>query len=49
MPPKVPKHPLQDVELNMNEVLTYSHELSFGILHYSHSGIMRHYYPYQAT
>eukprot|EP00434_Breviolum_minutum_P004871 symbB.v1.2.004297.t1/scaffold220.1/size262620/21 len=24
MPPKVPKHPLQDVELNMNEVLTYS-------------------------
>lgn len=24
MPPKIPKHPLQDVELNMNEVLTYS-------------------------
>eukprot|EP00933_Yihiella_yeosuensis_P012883 TRINITY_DN12223_c0_g1_i3.p1 TRINITY_DN12223_c0_g1~~TRINITY_DN12223_c0_g1_i3.p1 ORF type:complete len:374 (+),score=56.42 TRINITY_DN12223_c0_g1_i3:110-1231(+) len=24
MPPKIPKHPLQDVEQNMNELLTYS-------------------------
>lgn len=29
MPPKIPKHPLQDVELNMNEVLTYSDGLSW--------------------
>ena len=32
MPPKIPKHPLQDIEANMNELLTYSAELSLLVL-----------------
>lgn len=28
MPPKFPKHPLQDIETNMNEVVTYGRRLS---------------------